>query len=200
MRFFRPFFFSAILYPEALFRIKTSEKILCLSFDDGPDPDSTPDLLGILHIMNIRALFFCNGSKAEKYPGLVAAIIAEGHIIGNHGFNHLDGWRTQCKEYCSNVSRASQFTSARLFRPPFGRLSPEQYRELKKTFRIYFWDIMPYDFDRTFDAGRSLAVLNRKIRPGSIVVLHDTPASTCRYFLKDFIESSVNKGYRFEQV
>lgn len=189
-----------MLYPEAHFRIDTTEKLLCLSFDDGPDPDSTPGLLDILHNLNIRALFFCNGIAAEKYPGLVARIIAEGHSIGNHGFNHLNGWKTSCKEYCNDVIRASRLTSGKLFRPPYGKLSHRQYMEIKKTFRIFLWDVMPYDFDKSFGAERSLAILNRKIRPGSIVVLHDNPGSTCQHFLKDFIGNSINRGYRFEKV
>ncbi|MBK8883313.1 MAG: polysaccharide deacetylase family protein [Bacteroidales bacterium] len=103
MRLFRPCFFAGWLYPEAIFRIKTDEKLLCLTFDDGPDPDSTPMLLDLLESYNIRGLFFCNGQSAEKYPELIDRIISGGHVAGNHGFSHPDGWRTSTQEYVQDV-------------------------------------------------------------------------------------------------
>jgi peptidoglycan/xylan/chitin deacetylase (PgdA/CDA1 family) len=197
MRLVRPLFPAGPVFPEALFRLKSSEKTVCLTFDDGPDPGSTPELLDILDIMNIKALFFCTGKNAEEFPELVHEIKSRGHIIGNHGYYHLDGWKTSVNKYCENVERASQFTSNNLFRPPYGRLRIRQYRCLKKSFKIVLWDIMSYDFDQDFGAGQSLELLNNKLRPGSIIVLHDTPASSCTTFLKDFIENSFSKGYRF---
>jgi peptidoglycan/xylan/chitin deacetylase (PgdA/CDA1 family) len=97
MRLFRPCFIAGWLYPEAIFRIRTTEKLLCLTFDDGPDPGSTPQLLDILDKYNIKSLFFCDGRAAEKYPDLIKRMISRGHIIGNHGYSHLDGWRTSLK-------------------------------------------------------------------------------------------------------
>jgi peptidoglycan/xylan/chitin deacetylase (PgdA/CDA1 family) len=198
MRLFRPWFFFRSLYPDVISRIKTSEKILFLTFDDGPDPESTPEVLDILNNYNVRAIFFCNGEAAEKYPDLVEKIKETGHLIGNHGYNHLNGWKTSIDKYCDDINRASQFTSGNLFRPPYGRLTINQYRILRKSFRIILWDIMCYDFDRSFDAERSLHILNKKLQSGSIIVLHDTTASTSRTFLKDFIEKSISEGYRFE--
>jgi peptidoglycan/xylan/chitin deacetylase (PgdA/CDA1 family) len=197
MRLFRPCFFTGWLYPGALFRLKRSEKILCLTFDDGPDPGSTPELLDILNKYNVKALFFCDGRAAEKYPELVRKMIINGHIIGNHGYCHLKGWTTSTKKYCDDINKASEFTSDKIFRPPYGRIRFCQFRRLRKKFRIVFWDLMPYDFDIRFGAERSLAVLNKKVRPGSIIVLHDTPRSTMKYFLKDFIEISIRKGYKY---
>ncbi|MCX6333071.1 MAG: polysaccharide deacetylase family protein [Bacteroidia bacterium] len=197
MRLFRPFFPARWLFQEALFRMRSPEKTACLTFDDGPHPASTPELLDVLDTMNVKALFFCSGSQAEKYPELINEIKQKGHLIGNHGYSHLNGWKTSDKLYCEDIDIASQFTSDNLFRPPYGRLSISQYNHLKKIFKIVFWDIMSYDFDQGFGADRSLHLLNRKIRPGTIIVLHDTPDSTCKVFLKDFIERSVSKGYRF---
>ena len=198
MRLFRLCFFQRILYPNAIFRIKTSEKILFLTFDDGPDPESTPEVLDILNNYNVRAIFFCNGEAAEKYPDLVEKIKETGHLIGNHGYNHLNGWKTSIDKYCDDINRASQFTSGNLFRPPYGRLTINQYRMLRKSFRIILWDIMCYDFDWSFGAERSLHILNNKLRSGSIIVLHDTSSSTCNAFLNEFIEMSISEGYRFE--
>ncbi|MBN2863325.1 MAG: polysaccharide deacetylase family protein [Bacteroidales bacterium] len=194
----RPCFIAPLIFPEALFRVKTSEKTLCLTFDDGPDPQSTPVILNILDKMNVRALFFCSGYAAEKHPELVDKIRQRGHVMGNHGYRHLNGYHTPASDYFSNAARASEFTSDYLFRPPYGKITIRQYRQLKKSFRIIFWDVMAYDFDKNFGAERSLSLLNRKIRPGSVIVLHDKPESTCMFFLKEFIETSLRRGYRFE--
>ena len=197
MRFFRPCFIAGWLYRDAIFRIRTTEKLLCLTFDDGPDPDSTPQLLDILDTHSIKALFFCDGRAAEKYPDLINRIISKGHIIGNHGYSHLNGWITSLKSYVTDVSNAAPFTSSRLFRPPYGRLRFNQYRKLKGNYKVVFWDIMPYDFDRSFGSRNSLRVLKKKLRRGSIIVLHDTKNSTLQDFLTGFIDFSTGKGYSF---
>ena len=197
MRFFSISSLARLIYPGALFRIKTKEKVLCLTFDDGPDPDSTPELLEILEKHNIKAAFFCDGKAAELYPGLVQMIKAKGHLVGNHGYNHLNGWGTSLKEYCKDVDHASRFTSGKLFRPPHGLLRLNQFRRLRNSFKIVFWDVMPYDFDRDFQPERSLKILNDRIRPGSVIVLHDRQESTSKVFLSEFLEESVKKGYTF---
>ena len=197
MRFFRLPFVAGWLYPDALFRLKTSEKILCLTFDDGPDPESTPKLLDILEKHNTRALFFCDGKAAEMYPHLVERITEKGHLVGNHGYNHLNGWTTSVREYHNDVVYASRFTSGKIFRPPYGLLRPGQYLKLRKSFRIIFWDIMPYDFDGNTGTKRSLEILNKKIRPGSIIVLHDRQDSCSLTYLDEFLDRSVKKGYTF---
>lgn len=198
MRFIRPFLFSGFLYPDALFRIKTGNKILYLTFDDGPDPGSTPVLLTILEKHNVKAVFFCTGQAVEKYPALVSGIRKKGHLVGNHGYAHLDGWKTTVNEYLTDINKSAGLTSGTLFRPPYGHLRISQYRHLKKNFKIIFWDIMPYDFDSGLASSGSLELLKKKIRPGSIIVLHDSADSKCIHFLEEFIETSVSRGYRFE--
>lgn len=197
MRLFRPCFIAGCLYPGAVFRIKTNEKLLCLTFDDGPHQDSTPKLLDILEKHSIKAVFFCTGKSAAEDPVLINQIISGGHMIGNHGFNHLDGWITSLNRYIKDVSVAAPFTSRVMFRPPYGRIGFEQFRKLNKKYKIVFWDIMPYDFDKKFGAGNSLKILKKMIRPGSVVVLHDSPGSSSNDFLEEFIVFSIEEGYRF---
>lgn len=199
MRLFRPGLLAGCLYPGALFRIKTSEKRLYLTFDDGPDAESTPRLLDILRKHEISAVFFCSGAAAEKYPELIHLIRQEGHHIGNHGYSHLNGWRTGSLKYINDVKRASTLTSDKIFRPPFGRLSFRQAR-LLRPYKLIFWDIMAYDFDRSFGKKKSLNVLKRKIRPGSIIVLHDTALSCANEILDEFIAFALGKGYRFDMI
>jgi len=200
MRFFRPFYTVGWIFPEALFRIKSPEKTAYLTFDDGPDPGSTQELLDILDSANVKAVFFCSGYAAAKFPGLVDQIKRRGHLVGNHGYFHLNGWRTSVKKYCDNAEKASYFTSSSFFRPPYGRLRIRQYNHLKKSSKIVFWDIMCYDFDPDFSAERSYATLNKRLRNGSVIVLHDTPVSTSRTFLKSFLEESMAKGYKFDTI
>jgi peptidoglycan-N-acetylglucosamine deacetylase len=197
MRLFRPCFIAGCLYPEGLFRIKTIEKLLFLTFDDGPDPGSTPRLLDILDRFDIKAMFFCDGRAAEKYPALVDLIKSKGHLIGNHGYNHLNGWTTPVKNYIADIERGARFTSSAWFRPPYGRISPAQYKILKNSYKIVFWDIMPYDFDNSFAPADTNKVLLRKMRPGSIIVLHDQPGSSFIPYLSGFIEICSDRNYRF---
>jgi peptidoglycan/xylan/chitin deacetylase (PgdA/CDA1 family) len=197
MRFFRPLFFTDWLYPDAIFRIRTSERLLWLTFDDGPDPGSTPKLLDIIGRHGIKAAFFCDGKAAYNYPELVSRIKSGGHIIGNHGYSHPDGWRTSLKDYLDDVGRASIHTSAFLFRPPYGHLRIAQYKRLRKRFKIVFWDLMPYDFDKSLGASGSLNILLKKMRAGSVIVLHDRPGSSALLFLEEFIASALKSGYRF---
>jgi peptidoglycan/xylan/chitin deacetylase (PgdA/CDA1 family) len=199
MRLFRPGLFAGCLYPGALFRIKTTEKRLYLTFDDGPDPVSTPRLLDILRKHEISAVFFCNGDAAEKYPELIHLIRHDGHLIGNHGYSHLNGWRTDGVKYVNDIKRASKLTSDIILRPPFGRLSFRQAR-LLRPYKLILWDIMAYDFDSSFGSKKSLTILKRKIRPGSIIVLHDSESSCANMIMEEFIIFAVNEGYRFELI
>jgi peptidoglycan/xylan/chitin deacetylase (PgdA/CDA1 family) len=197
MRLFRPCFIASFLYSEALFRMKRAEKQLCLTFDDGPDPESSPKLLDILNKYNVKAIFFCDGRAAEKFPDLIDLIKSKGHLIGNHGYNHLNGWRTPVDKYVADIDAAARHTSSNLFRPPYGRLKLRQYMQLKMRYKIVFWDIMPFDFDKSFHPAEAYNVLLRKIRPGSVIVLHDHPSSSLIPFLNHFIETSNHRGYRF---
>jgi peptidoglycan-N-acetylglucosamine deacetylase len=197
MRLFRPCFLTTWIFREAFFRKETTERILYLTFDDGPDEFSTPLLLDILARHKIMAVFFCSGRSASENPDIVNKIKSAGHIIGNHGYDHLNGLFTSKKRYLNDVGKAAGYTSGDLFRPPYGMLSLSQYIDLKRSYRIVLWDIMPFDFDRKFGSERSLAILKRLIRPGSVIVFHDTGKSTAPEFLEDFILFASREGYGF---
>lgn len=185
------------VYNRALFRSGTGEKELLLTFDDSPSPHTTPALLEMLEKLDIKALFFCTGEAAAKNPWLTELIVEEGHIAGNHGFKHLDGWKTSTQDYIINAVSAEPYVPAKIFRPPYGRMKPGQYNRLAEMYKIVLWDVMPYDFDTSFSSSDCLRVLKNKVRPGSIIVLHDKPGSSVRSFLEEFADWAFNEGYRF---
>jgi len=197
IRFYRPFPLASLIYPEALFRMKSSGREICLTFDDGPDPVTTEKILRILERHGIKAIFFCTGEKASRMPELTTSIRTAGHLTGNHGYLHPDGFRTSPEKYLKDVMDAVPFTSGSLFRPPYERMIPSQYRMLRKKFRIIMWDLMVYDFDSEFASARSLETLSKMIRPGTVVALHDKAAATASDFLEEFITYSLSAGYRF---
>ena len=197
MRFLRPSAVLKLLCPDGLFRLDTGEKKLVLTFDDGPDPVSTNPLCRILDNRHVKAVFFCSGNKAEKFPELVTLLRSKGHIVGNHGYEHLNGFMASHKRYLENVLKASALTSGTYFRPPYGLLKPSQYRSLINQYRIIFWDLMPYDFDRRISGNRCLEILKKMIRPGSVIVLHDTEGSSVLEFIDDFIDYAIDSGYSF---
>ena len=191
---------AGVIYPEAVYRIKGKGKKLYLTFDDGPDPVSTPAVLDILKAHDVHATFFCTGSKVLASPGLFARVASEGHTIGNHGFSHLNGLTTSIRAYCSDILRGRDITCSNLFRPPYGRLRVRQYRILERSMRIVFWDLMPYDFDRKLTADQSYSILLRRIRSGSVIVLHDTESSNAALYLDRFIQKALEEGYSFGSV
>ena len=197
MRIIRPGLIARLLYPGAFFRVSSVEKVLCLTFDDGPDPESTGRFLQILGRLGIKALFFCSGNGARNHPELMEKIRSDGHTIGNHGYLHVDGFKTSRKEYCKNVYEAAALTSSELFRPPYGRLRLSRFRTLRSEYLIFLWDVMPYDFDPALSPLDSFSLLKRNIRNGSVIVLHDKPSSLALEYLEEFIIFCQNDGYRF---
>jgi peptidoglycan/xylan/chitin deacetylase (PgdA/CDA1 family) len=153
--------------------MKTKEKLVYLTFDDGPTPVVTDKILDLLAVHNAKATFFCLGSQVEKHPELYQRILAEGHSVGNHGYMHLDGWKTTTQEYLDNVRRGSMHIKSRIFRPPYGRITQSQSMTLRNLYKIVLWDLMPGDFDERVDTTLCLDRIRKNIRPGSVLVLHD---------------------------
>jgi peptidoglycan/xylan/chitin deacetylase (PgdA/CDA1 family) len=200
MRLFRPGILPRLLFRKAIFRLNGKGKSLYLTFDDGPDPGSTPEIVSILEIHSVPAAFFCSGTAAEKFPSLIELLRSKGHIVGNHGYSHLNGWWTKIQAYIDNAEKGSRVTSSVLFRPPYGKILPSQYRILLRSHKIIFWDLMAYDFDPGMKYEKILTTLRRKIRSGSIIVLHDRKSSSVRFFLSEFLQNAINSGYQFKPL
>lgn len=170
-----PSFFS-FLFPKTVWNLSDYQKVY-LTFDDGPDPISTPQLLDALDHLDIKANFFCLGNKAEKYPELITEIIDRGHCLGNHGYDHLSGWATSSNVYTHNAEKSSSIIDSIFYRPPYGRMTYNQYRILSKKYKIIMWDNMPGDFDAQLNEQQVLKNLMSNTTPGSIIALHDSSHS-----------------------
>ena len=164
------------LFKSATFFIKNSESYY-LTFDDGPHPGSTPIILDKLKQKGIKATFFCSGYNVKKHPDLLQNIRSAGHSIGHHGYSHLNGWTTKLTDYISDIDRAANEINSTLFRPPYGKLTWQQYQILKRKYEIILWDNMPGDFDTNLQCAVVLKNFYTNLSPGSIIVLHDKPQS-----------------------
>ena len=155
-------------------RINPSEKVIYLTFDDGPIPEVTPKVLEILDDFGVKATFFCVGDNVRKHPEVYKEVISRGHAVGNHTFNHIKGFDYSVDEYLENVKKASEYIQSGLFRPPHGQITPKKIKCLRADYKIIMWDIITYDYDKTFSAEKIMRLIRRKSRNGSIVVFHDS--------------------------
>lgn len=180
----------------------STEKILYLTFDDGPVPGVTAEVLKILKERNARATFFCLGENVKKYPELFLSIKKDGHAIGNHTFSHPDGWKTPPGEYEENVSRCGEYFTTDLFRPPYGRFSLSQYFLLRKKYKFILWSILSKDFHRKISPGQCLSIVLENAIPGSIIVFHDNLMAKEKvlYALPLVLDHFLKKGFRFERL
>ncbi|MCM1291299.1 MAG: polysaccharide deacetylase family protein [Prevotella sp.] len=162
------------LFPGSLFRFKSKGKQVMLTFDDGPIPESTPELLRILREHDVKASFFMVGDNVRKYPELYEMIGSEGHSIGNHTMHHIQGIHCGTGEYMTDVSEAKRWIETRFFRPPHGILRSGQLSALRQGYKIVMYDLVTRDYSRRVDAKQIVENVKRYTRPGSIIVFHDS--------------------------
>ncbi len=197
-------FFLKWYYPNLVWNKSRREKIIYLTFDDGPIPIVTEFVLKTLSTYNAKATFFCIGDNIEKHAEVFNAVLKAGHSIGNHTFNHLNGWKTDDKIYIKNVLKAQALIQTNLFRPPYGRIKKAQIKmvsgiryqvsginsalnlkfhtlklkpntsNLKPHTSIIMWDVLSGDFDINLSPEKCYQNVINNARNGSIVVFHDS--------------------------
>jgi len=180
-------------------RKNPSEKVIYLTFDDGPVPEVTPQVLDILDHYNLKATFFCVGENVQKHPEVYADILKRGHRTGNHTFNHIKGFSTSTTDYVENVRKASEFIDSNLFRPPHGRFTFRQRRLLKFDYELVMWDVITHDYNKNLTSETILENVKRYSRNGSLVVFHDSIKAKDRVLtvLPLAIEFWKAEGYQF---
>jgi len=199
-------------YPKRIWRIDTQERVLYLTFDDGPHPTATPFVLDTLARFGSKATFFCIGQNVIRYPALYQRILYEGHQVGNHTHRHLNGWKTADQDYVADIKEAAACIKSGLFRPPYGRLRSAQAKAvpaaLSASFsandqgRIVMWDLLSGDFDTRLSGADCFSICKERLRPGSIIVMHDSEKAWPRLSiaLPQLIEYALQQGYSFAAI
>jgi peptidoglycan-N-acetylglucosamine deacetylase len=198
------------LYANCVWDIKTTEKVLYITFDDGPHPTITPFVLQELKKYNAKATFFCIGDNVKKYPDVYQQIIDEGHTVGNHTMRHLNGWKTENERYLNDIKEASSYINSILFRPPYGRISKKQiesiiqkkYSIFNNQYSIIMWNILAGDWEQTLSPQKCFNQIKNKIYRGAIVVFHDSEKAYDRmsYAFPKLLHYADKLGYKFEKI
>ena len=201
------------LFPNYIWNLPTTEKVLYLTFDDGPTPEITEWTLDVLKQYNAKATFFCLGNNIEKYPSIFERLIKEGHCIGNHTFDHPRGWKTKTEDYVDEAIRTQEVINLKssntkaskenLFRPPYGQITTKQGRFLRKLgYKIIMWDVLAFDWNNSITKEKCAQNVISKARSGSIIVFHDSVKASERmqYALPKVLDYFTKKGFEFKRI
>ncbi|QNA45130.1 polysaccharide deacetylase family protein [Lacibacter sediminis] len=195
-----------ILFPSDLtWSFPSKEKVLYLTFDDGPTPGATEFVLDELKKYNAHATFFCIGNNVQQHPDLYQRLFAEGHRVGNHTYDHLNGFHTKDELWLNNIKEAAKWIDSDLFRPPYGKIRSFPAKVLKESnppFKIIMWSVLSADFDTNISPQKCFENVKKHTKPGSIIVFHDSEKafSNLRFALPEVLKLFSGEGYRFEVI
>jgi peptidoglycan/xylan/chitin deacetylase (PgdA/CDA1 family) len=197
-------FFIKQLYPSFVWNEPTSRKEIYLTFDDGPIPEVTEWVLEQLAVYQAKATFFCVGDNIRKHRAVFGKIQQGGHAIGNHTYNHLNGWKTPVSTYLENVQACQQVASipVTLFRPPYGKITRKQAAHIRQTHQIIMWDVLSGDFDQQLPAQTCLRKSIQHTENGSIIIFHDSLKAwkNLKEVLPAYLAHFSNLGYSFRHL
>lgn len=195
------------IYDDYLWSMPATEKAIYLTFDDGPHPEVTPFVLKQLKQHSALATFFCIGKNVADFPAVYKQILDEGHAVGNHTFTHSNGWKTANDVYLRDVAEASSYIDSALFRPPYGRITSFQAKNLKPVMKgrepeVVMWDVVSGDFDTSCSSQQCLGNVVLTAVPGSIVVFHDSEKArpNLEYALPRVLSFFSEKGFVFKSL
>ena len=205
----KPPFLLRKLFRSLVWNIPTKDLVLFLTFDDGPIPEVTPAVLAILKKYNAKATFFCIGENVKTHPEIFRQVINDSHAIGNHTFNHLNGWKTNTHKYLDNIKECDEVfkseirnpkSEIKFFRTPYGKITLKQYSAIRKHYSIIMWDVLSQDWKDNLTAEDCFEMVKRKSKPGSIIVFHDSTKAVRRMLpaLEKTLEYFSKKGFHFE--
>lgn len=190
-------------------RVRTREKVVALTFDDGPDPETTPALLTLLAQRGVRATFFCVGDRVARHPEIARRIACEGHRVENHSHRHspwtnlfsVDRLREDVSRAQAEMERVTG-RAPRFFRPPMGLTNQRVFRVAKELgLEVAGYSARGLD-QRTTSAERVLARILRRVRPGAIVLLHDggVPPARLLAVVTMLIDNLEAEGYQCRRL
>ena len=191
------------LMPRLTWEINGKPNAVYLTFDDGPTPDVTPWVLDMLRKHNAKATFFALGRNVDHNPEIFQQILDEGHAVGNHTYSHLKGWGASNKSYFEDIELAQRLMmGSKLFRPPYGRIKASQVTELMKTYRIIMWSVLSIDYNRRVPGDRCVKNVMENVKPGSIIVFHDSAKARKNLYhaLPIVLEMLKDKVYAMERI
>jgi peptidoglycan-N-acetylglucosamine deacetylase len=201
------------VFSNYIWDVPNTENKIFLTFDDGPTPEITEWVLKELKTYQAKATFFCIGKNISNHKDIFLKIISEGHSIGNHTYNHLNGWKISTEEYLSNIELCnSEIKNLKskildqkplLFRPPYGKIKKSQSKKLRQLgYKIIMWDVLSADFDRTITPEKCLDNVVHNIKSGSVIVFHDSikASKNLEYTLPRTLQILKERGFKFETI
>ena len=200
------------MFPNYIWDIPFKSKALYLTFDDGPTPKITNWILDVLDQYNAKATFFCIGKNIANHHGVFKNILDKGHMVGNHTFDHVKGWRTSTKDYVKNITQTQKIidsnsvknsSDSSLFRPPYGQIRPMQGKALNALgFKVVMWNVLSFDWDKEVPKEQCLQNVVSNASEGSIIVFHDSlkAEKNMKFALPKVLEYFSNKGYSFRSI
>lgn len=197
------------IFSNYVWDIPSRENKIYLTFDDGPTPDVTEWVLEELKKHQAKATFFCIGKNIDSNRDLFQKIIDDGHIIGNHTFNHFNGWKSKTDDYLKNTTECQNLIdklhpkNSRLFRPPYGKIKQSQSKKLRESgYRIIMWDVLSADFDQSITPEKCLENVLKNAVSGSIIIFHDSSKGykNLKYVLPRTLQELKNRGFIFEII
>lgn len=191
------------IYPGFVWDMPPEEKVIYLTFDDGPHPAITTFVLGLLKEYNAKATFFCIGKNVLLYPEVYQRILDEGHSVGNHTQHHVNGWKAASEEYIADVATAAEIIQSQLFRPPYGRIKRFQAKLLQRAgYHIVMWSVLSGDFDKQLSNEKCLSNVLLQTQEGSIVVFHDSEKAgeKLEYTLPKVLAHFSKQGFEFKEI
>lgn len=199
------------LFSNYVWDLPNTQNKIYLTFDDGPTPEITEWVLEELKKHNVKATFFCIGNNIQKHPELFQKVINEGHVIGNHTYDHMNGWKTETKTYLENIRLCEkqiqksliENLQSKIFRPPYGKIKTAQAKIVRRLgYKIIMWDVLSADFDQTITPEKCLENVISNVKSGSVIVFHDSikASHNLKYALPETLIFLKEKGFLFDVI
>jgi peptidoglycan/xylan/chitin deacetylase (PgdA/CDA1 family) len=190
------------IFPALIWDFPNEVNAVFLTFDDGPNPETTPWVLNTLSKYGAKATFFCLGKNVEQHPDTFKLILDSGCAVGNHTYSHQKGWGMKTGTYVEDIDLADAFIGSRLFRPPYGRIGPNQARVVSERYKIIMWNVLSMDYSRRISRTVCANTVINHARPGSIIVFHDSlkAFNNLRYALPASLDFFARQGWEAKAI